>query len=350
MQDLPILMENVLTQEATTNNNLFEIASGYSPATISHAAATGATVFSKTLTVQFIAPTASDSYAIPGCVCTSLQLSADMGTASGRYDFSATFSSRYKPVKNTDSVSSAVELSTTLGSTNMFLSDQSTKDMNIMDTLDDLVVGSGGGSGSSTTVTCASTANVRPGMSVTGTNIGTNAYVVSITDSTTFVASVANSGSVSGNLTFVSDYTSINPIFNSISLNIESPALGLGAQGTDAEPEVIARAVPEMSITVGGSLKYDTETDKLLEAHRDEDQTSYIQMVLNNRTITSNLETLGSIAIADNSAQTFGFIVPKAKLTSASVGSGDVASLDFEAKVLDPGSNKIIHIATGATD
>ena len=34
MQDLPILMENVLTQEATTNNNLFEIASGYSPATI----------------------------------------------------------------------------------------------------------------------------------------------------------------------------------------------------------------------------------------------------------------------------------------------------------------------------
>ena len=350
MQDLPILMENVLTQEATTNNNLFEIASGYSPATISHAAATGATVFSKTLTVQFIAPTASDSYAIPGCVCTSLQLSADMGTASGRYDFSATFSSRYKPVKNTDSVSSAIELSTTLGSTNMFLSDQSTKDMNIMDTLDDLVVGSGGGSGSSTTVTCASTANVRPGMSVTGTNIGTNAYVVSITDSTTFVASVANSGSVSGNLTFVSDYTSINPIFNSISLNIESPALGLGAQGTDAEPEVIARAVPEMSITVGGSLKYDTETDKLLEAHRDEDQTSYIQMVLNNRTITSNLETLGSIAIAASSAQTFGFIVPKAKLTSASVGSGDVASLDFEAKVLDPGSNKIIHIATGATD
>jgi len=282
MQDLPILMENVLAQAATSNNNLFEVASGYSPSTFKHGDATGATVFNKTLTVMFVAPTAADSYQIPGCVCTSLQLSADMGTASGRYDYSATFSSRYKPVKSSDSVSGAIELSTNLGSTNMFLSDQSTKDMNIM--------------------------------AVDGT-----------------------------------DYTSINPIFNTFSLTIESPSIGLGSQGSDAEPEVFARAVPEMNITVAGSLKYDTETDKLLEAHRDGAQTSYMQLILNNRAITSNLETLGSIAIPAHNDQTFGVIVPKAKLISASVGSGDVATLDFEAKVTDPGSNKIIHIATGDT-
>ena len=183
-------------------------------------------------------------------------------------------------------------------------------------------------------------------------NIVSNFHDVSssITDSTTFVASVANSGTVSGNLTFVSDYTSINPIFNSFSLTIESPSIGLGSQGSDAEPEVFARAVPEMNITIAGSLQYDTETDKLLEAHRDAAQTSYIQMVLNNRAITSNLETLGSIAIAAHDEQLFGVIVPQAKLISASVGSGDVATLDFEAKVVDPGSNKIIHIATGDTD
>ena len=282
MQDLPILMENVLAQAATSNNNLFEVASGYSPSTFKHGDATGATVFNKTLTVMFVAPTAADSYQIPGCVCTSLQLSADMGTASGRYDYTATFSSRYKPVKSSDSVSGAIELSTTLGSTNMFLSDQSTKDMNIM--------------------------------AVDGT-----------------------------------DYTSINPIFNTFSLTIESPSIGLGSQGGDAEPEVFARAVPEMNITVAGSLKYDTETDKMLEAHRDPAQTSYMQLILNNRAITSNLETLGSIAIAAHNDQLFGVIVPKAKLISASVGSGDVATLDFEAKVTDPGSNKIIHIATGDT-
>jgi hypothetical protein len=151
-------------------------------------------------------------------------------------------------------------------------------------------------------------------------------------------------------LTFISDYTSINPVFNSFSLTIDAPTVFLGAQGTNAEPEVYARAVPELSITIAGSLKYDTETDKLLEAHRDADQTSYMQLVLNNRAITSNLETLGSIAIAASDDQLFGVIVPQAKLISASVGSGDIATLDFEAKVVDPGSNKVIHVATGDTN
>ena len=284
LQDLPILMENVLAQEATDSDNKFEIATGYSPTTFKHGDATGATVFSKTLTVSFIAPTAADSYHIPGCVCTNLALTADMGTASGRYDYSATFTSRYKPTKAADSLTAAKELSTTLGSTNMFLSDQSTKDLNVME-----IDGSG------------------------------------------------------------TDHTSINPILNSFSLTIDSPSIGLGSQGSDAEPEVFARAVPEMNLTVAGSLKYDTETDKLLEAHRDAAQTSYMQMVLSNVAINSNLETLGSIEIDDIATQKFAVIVPQAKLISASVGSGDVATLDFEAKVVDPGSNKIIHIATGAT-
>ena len=285
MQDLPILMENVFAQAATTNDNLFAIATGYNPGNIGHGdSMANATTWNKTLTVSFVAPTAADSYHIPGCVCTNLQLSADMGTASGRYDYSATFSSRDTPVKASDSLTAAKELSTTLGSTNMFLADQSTKDLNVME--------------------------------------------------------IDSSGT---------DHTSINPIFNSFSLTIDSPSIGMGAQGTLAEPEVFARAVPEMNITVGGSLKYDTETDKILEAHRDPAQTSYLQLILNNKAVTSNLETLGSLAIPAHADQTFGVLVPKAKLISASVGSGDVATLDFEAKVTDPGSNKIIHIATGAT-
>ena len=284
MQELPILMENVLTTAATTNDNLFPIATAYEPAHFKHGDSTGADVWNKSLTVFFQAPTAADSYAIPGCVCTNLQLSADMGTASGRYDYSATFKTGYSPVKGADSMTNAKELSTTLGSTNIFLSEQSTKDMNIMN------------------------------------------YDSSGTDA-----------------------TSINPVFNSFSLTIDAPTVFLGAQGTNAEPEVYARAVPELSITIAGSLKYDTETDKLVEAHRDPAQTSFMQLILNNRAVTSNLETLGSVAIAAHSTQLFGVIVPKAKLISASVGSGDVATLDFEAKVVDPGSNKIIHIATGAT-
>ena len=87
----------------------------------------------------------------------------------------------------------------------------------------------------------------------------------------------------------------------------------------------------------------------MIEAFRDSGNNSYIQLVLNNRAITSDLETLGSIALAAHAEQEFGLIVPQAKLTSCEVSSDDTAMINFEAKVLDPGSNKIIHIATGAT-
>jgi hypothetical protein len=283
LQDLPILVENVLSQEATTGNNLHLIATGYNPTAFKHGDATGATVFGKTLTLFFEAPTTADSYTLKGCVCTSLNLSADMGTASGRYNFDATFQTQYIPTKATDSMSAAFELTTTLGSTYVFMSDQSTKDMNVMD----------------------------------------------------------YDGST--------DATSINPILNSFNLTIESPSQFLGAQGANAEPEAFARAVPELTITIGGSFKYDTETDKLIEAFRDSGGVSFMQLILNNRAVTSDLETLGSLAIAAHADQTFGVLVPKAKLTSAEVASEDVSLVNFEAKVLDPGSNKVIHIATGAT-
>ena len=284
LQSLPILYENVFSQAATDSDNNFKIATGYTPNAILHGAATGVAVFNKTLTIFFKAPTAADSITLVGCVCTSLALSADMTSNSGRYDYTATFQTQYQPAKGTDSMSSAQELTTALGATNMYLSDQSTKDFNIMEM-------DGGGT----------------------------------------------------------DHTSINPLINNLTLTVESPTVFLGAQGSSAEPEVVARAVPELSITLGASFKYDTETDKLAEAFRDPGEDSYIQMILNNRAVTSNLETPGSNLIETHASQTFGFIIPKAKLTSCDVSSDDVAAVSFEAKVLDPGSNFVLHLATGAT-
>ena len=284
MQSLPILYENVFSQAATDSDNNFKIATGYNPTAFKHGDATGNTVFNKTVTLHFVAPTAADSVTLAGCVCTSLQLSADMGTASGRYDYTATFQTMYQPEKGADSMTSAQELTTSLGQRKIYLSEQSTKDFNIME------------------------------MDASGT-----------------------------------DHTSINPIINSLSLTIESPTQFLGAQGTNAEPESFARAIPELSINLAASFKYDTETDKLTEAFRDPGEDSYIQMILNNRAVTSDLETLGSVLLTTHSDQLFGFIIPKAKLTSCEVSSDDVAQVNFEAKVLDPGSNFILHLATGAT-
>ena len=284
LQSLPILYENVFSQAATGNDNNFKIATGYTPGVYEHGDATGAAVFNKTLTLFFLAPTAADSITLPGCVCTSLALTADMTSNSGRYDYTATFQTMYQPVKGTDSMSSANELTTALGATNMYLSDQTTKDFDIID-------------------------------------YNTSDHAVD----------------------------SINPVINNLTLTVESPTQFLGAQGTNAEPEGFARAVPELSITLASSFKYDTGTDKLTEAFRDSGEDSFVRMILNNKAVTSVLESPDANLIPLDANQTFGFIIPKAKLTSCEVSSDDVAMVNFEAKVLDPGSHFVLHLATGAT-
>ena len=98
-------------------------------------------------------------------------------------------------------------------------------------------------------------------------------------------------------------------------------------------------------------MKYDTSTDKLIEAFRDPAQGSYIQLALNNRALSNGggEPFASNIAIAAHSDQLFGLIIEKAKLTSCSVSSDDVAMVSFDMKVLDQGTNETIHIATGAT-
>ena len=283
---LPIFAESVLGVTSGAINEITLAAGGYEPANIAHGASVTANDWHLTLSVYFEAPTAADSYKLAGCVCTNLALTADMGTASGRYDYSATFKTRYTPEKAAATMTSA----TAINSTNIFLSEQSEKSLEIHD-MDE------------------------------------------------------SNG----------DHTSINPLFNSISLTFDSPAVMLGAQGTKAEPEVIARAVPELNITMGGSVKYDTETDKLLEAHRDPGQTSYLQFYIGDY-VPTNLPSSGAvfpqdITLGQNAGATLQWIFHKAKLTSASVGSGDVASLDFECKILDPAAAtyEILHLGVGAT-
>ena len=108
-------------------------------------------------------------------------------------------------------------------------------------------------------------------------------------------------------------------------------------------------------MTMSGSVKYDSETDKLLEAHRDPAQTSYIQFYIGD-VVPTNLPSAGAvfpqnITLGQDAGATLQWIFHKAKIISASVGSGDVASVDFECKIVDAGvSNiEILHIGVGAT-
>jgi len=296
LNTLAILMQNVTATAVTTDEsaeadaqNVVLISGGgaYSPTHLEHDAAVAADAFNKTLSVYFKAPEEANSYQFTGCVCTSFQISGDMGTASGRFDYSATFQTGYAPTKGSRTMSGYG----TIGS-NVFMTDLSKRYMNMIN--------------------------------------------------------VDSSGN---------DYYKMTPIFNSMSFTIESPSVMLGSQGTNNEPEVIARAVPELNITFGGSLKYDTDTDKLLEAHRDAGEGSFIQFFGathdpdSSAAISTSAIFPQDLAFEDNDAHGLGILFHKAKLISAAVGSGDVATLDFEAKVVDAGSTyEVLQVAVGDTN
>ena len=53
--------------------------------------------FTKTFTTVITSPETNSNIVLPGCVCTNLTFSGDMGTESGRIKYSATFKTGYKP-------------------------------------------------------------------------------------------------------------------------------------------------------------------------------------------------------------------------------------------------------------
>jgi hypothetical protein len=281
--------ENVTGNEAGeggSNLGVVDINTGYSGGTnMKDGDVINSGDYHQTLTFYFQAPTASDSYTLFGCICTNFQITGDMGTASGRFDYSATFRTQYKPSKA--EVAMVSGQFTAIPSTQMFLSDMSTKYLNMLDV---------------------------------------------------------------GGSSFYRNF----PVFNSISLTFDAPAVFMGASGSDAEPEVIGRALPEMNITFAASLKYDAETDNLLEAHRDANQNSYIQLAMATHTLAGTTPTGSAVFnndvdFADSNDHGLGIIFHQAKLISASVGSGDVATVDIEAKIVDQGTNYILRLATGDT-
>ena len=274
-----MFIENVCADPVdggTGSDSIITLTNAYAPANLAHNAAFAADAFENTVSLYFLAPIAADSYTLVGCVCTNLNVSADMGTASGRFDYSATFQTMYAPAKGAVTVSSAAAI----GSNQIFLPDLDDKNIDIKD----------------------------------------------YTGST--------------------DADDIDPIIQSFNLTVDSPTQFLGAQGSNAEPEVIARAVPELSITFGGSLKYDAETDLLQESFRTSGE-SYITFFLADVAVAGTTETPTGVFFAATSVSKFGMWFARSKLTSCEVTSDDVAAVNFEAKVLAASSGNTAHFLAG---
>ena len=234
-----------------------------------------ATDFSYLLSVYFAAPTAADSYSLKSCTCTSFSIDADMDTAAGRFNYTATFQTQSAPAKGeqADLTTSA----TAIGTAYRYLSLLDDKNIDIKD----------------------------------------------------------YSGST--------DQDNITPLFKTFNLTVECPTQFLGATGANGEPEVWGKALPELTITWGGSIKYDNETDNMVEAFRDPDNNSYLTFYLCDLPVTGTTETPTGDFFDGTSVEKMGMWFGQSKLTSCEVSSDDVAMVNFEAKVLAPTSGNTAH-------
>ena len=239
----------------------------------------GATDWAYLLSVYFAAPTAADSYSLKSCTCTSFSIDADMDTAAGRFNYSATFQTQSAPAKGEQS--GLIAAATAIGSNNLYLS-----------LLDDK-------------------------------NIDIKNY----------------SGST--------DQDDITPLFKSFNMTVDCPTQFLGASGANGEPEVWGKALPELTITWGGSIKYDDETDNMVEAFRDPDNLSYLTFYLADVAVAGTTETPTGVFFTATSTVKMGMWFGQSKLTSCEVSSDDVAMVNFEAKVLAPSSGNAAHFLGG---
>ena len=239
----------------------------------------GATDYAYLLSIYFAAPNVSDSYSLKSCTCTNFTIDADMDSAAGRFNYTATFQTQSAPAKGEQS--GLIAASTAIGTNYLYLSSW---DERVID--------------------------------VKGTNSADD----------------------------------ITPLFKTFTFSIDCPTQFLGATGTNGEPEAWGKALPELSITYGGTVKYDDETDQMVEAYRDPASDSYLGIYLADVPVDGTPETPTNEffdTASGGSSIKFGIWAARAKLTSCEVTSDDVAMVSFEAKVLAPSSGNTLHLLGG---
>ena len=119
---LQIFGENVIGKKVASGEIIVE--HNHSPSTLAHGGTIVTGEYDKTLSLYFASPIPAESIKMSGCVVTSFEVTADMGTASGRFNFSATLQTGYKPTKGLGGAGADTAITpTAISSTYFFLSD-----------------------------------------------------------------------------------------------------------------------------------------------------------------------------------------------------------------------------------
>ena len=119
-----------------------------------------------------------------------------------------------------------------------------------------------------------------------------------------------------------------NVIIQSMTLNLENPASFLGYQGSNADPQAIARAIPEISVSMDATIKLD---DNTADIHTD---------LLDGDTVATEISNHATWA----SATTFGIKADYGKVSSVAFNEAAAMMMDVSMKFFASTSGDVIQI------
>ena len=125
-----------------------------------------------------------------------------------------------------------------------------------------------------------------------------------------------------------------NPLITAFGVTVNSPTVYLGAQGGKEDPEIIAKAVPELEVTYSATMKYDSTSAGLFEDWAVNE--TNVSFYLSDKAIS------GSTFPTDAGA--LGINIPNSRLTSVSFNSEDIATLSIEGKGAYSGTTNALEV------
>jgi len=211
-----IFMENALGESTDEEYGDIDIAYNHSPATVSNGDEITSGDYHQTLSFYLEAPidTSEQGFQLAGCVVTAFAVTSDMGTAAGRFNFSATVQTGFDIAQGETSGWDAPSIN----STSFFLSDM--EQMQIED--------------------------------------NTGGEIFTAEDDTDVLLPLVNSFGWN--------------------IESPSKMLGMTDNAGSSEPQVIARQIPELNISWSANIKYDDASAALINEYRETDHSLTLRL------------------------------------------------------------------------
>lgn len=120
-----------------------------------------------------------------------------------------------------------------------------------------------------------------------------------------------------------------DPVVQSFSLSIENPAEFVGQNDANGNPNAIVRAIPEISVNLDATVKYDANTGTLMNTLNTGANAPFY---------------LGTHDELANASTTFGFQAANARITSLSYNEANAMMLDVSSKAVATSSGNLFQI------